>query len=699
MAKEEAPNSIQSDVSLEMEDVKNATDEVSYSTIVAHVMNKYEEAESARRIVEKRMARAWINFRADPYKDPVGTSFTKTEKSKAVVKLTKTKVVAGVGQILDIVLSDGEPPIEVKPTPVPEGIPDKAHVDTERLKTEALQEPTETTMDFGYEGDDNPPEPGAGIMSRMKEVVKPIFGSLPFVEGPALNNELEISPSQLAANQMNKEISDQLKESQAVEAITKAIYEAATLGTGCVKGPFTEIKEYPNWDIDDKGDRVYAPQIKKVPSCEQVSVWTLYPDPNATCVDNAEYVIERHRMTDYQLRELSTKANFRKTAIDEIIESNSYGEREEWEYTVQENDEFTENRHVVYEYWGNVETSDFEEEFGKRLPKSIRKQKTLQANIWVCQNKIIRMAINPFLPKRIPYQIFHWEKDLYNFFGVGIAENMEDSQMLVNGFWRLAIDNAALAGNLVFEVDEMNLVPGQDLTVHPGKIFRRRSGAPGQALFSHKFNTTAFENIQIMQKAMELADTSTGIPAVSHGQPAGTVGRTALGMSMMMGAAGLNIKTVIRNLDLDLFKPIGEAYYAWNMQFSDKEFLKGDLSIVASGTDNLLQKEIKSQRLLQFLQISTSNPLTAPIVNTEKLLKEIAETLDLDPNEVINDPKKQQAMAAMYAQMNPAGAAAAPNIATGENGPMSAQDNTGGGGGQVGVGAPTPPTEGQPPTQ
>lgn len=299
------------------------------------------------------------------------------------------------------------------------------------------------------------------------------------------------------------------------------------------------------------------------------------------------------------------------------------------------------------------------------------------------------MAINPFLPKRIPYHIFHWEKDLYNFFGVGIAENMEDSQMLVNGFWRLAIDNAALAGNMVFEADEMNLVPGQDLSVYPGKIFRRRAGAPGQALFSHKFNTTAFENIQIMDKAMMLADSSTGIPAVSHGQPAGTVGRTAMGMSMMMGAAGLNIKTVIRNLDQQALKPLGEALFAWNMQFSKKKFLKGDLSIVATGTDNLIQKEVKSQRLLQFLQIATSNPVTAPMVNAEKLLEDIARTLDLDSNEMINSPKKQKAVAEMLALsqgMN--GGANGANIPTGEKGPMSVQDATGGGGGQAGVGDP-----------
>jgi hypothetical protein len=678
--------SMESDTTIEMEDKKDELTELSYSEMSQHVMNRFEEAENARRPIEIRMARAWTNFRGIKSED---TRFTKTEKSQAFIKLTKTKVVAGVGQVYDIVSSGGKLPISVKATPRPEGIPDKAHVDMESINGGGGEEPqVKTEVDFGFEGDGKGLEPGASLASRIKEIVLPIFGAMPFTEGPALNGEFEIDPSQLAANEMMKEISDQLAESHAVEEFSKAIYEGGLLGSGCIKGPFTETKEYPNWDTKEDGTRIYNPTIKKVPVCEQVSIWAVYPDPNAKSVQDAEYVIQRHRMTDYQLRSIGAKKHFRSTVIDEIIDMEVRPDKTQWEHTVQEADNLTDNRHVVYEYWGNVETEEFGKEFEKELPEDIKKQKNMQVNIWVCQNKIIRMAINPFLPKRIPYQIFHWEKDLYNFFGVGIAENMEDSQMLVNGFWRLAIDNAALAGNMVFEADEMNLVPGQDLTVYPGKVFRRRAGAPGQALFSHKFNSTAFENIQVMEKAQALADTSTGIPAVSHGQPAGTVGRTAMGMSMMMGAAGLNIKTVIRNLDENGFKPLGEAYFAWNMQFSEKTFLKGDLSIVATGTDNLLQKEVRSQRLMQFLQIGTANPITAPLVNAEYIITELAKTLELDVEEVINSPAKQAAVAAMMQAAQNQGGANGDNIPTGENGPMSAQDQTGGGGSQAGVGDP-----------
>ena len=100
------------------------------------------------------------------------------------------------------------------------------------------------------------------------------------------------------------------------------------------------------------------------------------------------------------------------------------------------------------------------------------------------------MVENPFTPTRIPYLVCPYELNPYQFFGIGIPENMEDSQMVMNGHARMAIDNLALAGNLVFDVDETMLVPGQDMKVFPGKIFRRQSGQTGQAVHGVKFPNT-----------------------------------------------------------------------------------------------------------------------------------------------------------------------------------------------------------------
>ena len=76
----------------------------------------------------------------------------------------------------------------------------------------------------------------------------------------------------------------------------------------------------------------------------------------------------------------------------------------------------------------------------------------------------------------------------------------------------------------------------------------------------------------MFDKARQLSDEATGIPSYSHGVGGVMgVGRTASGMSMLMGAAAQNIKAVVRNIDDYLLSPLGKALFAFNMQFNFDE--------------------------------------------------------------------------------------------------------------------------------
>jgi len=198
----------------------------------------------------------------------------------------------------------------------------------------------------------------------------------------------------------------------------------------------------------------------------------------------------------------------------------------------------------------------------------------------------------------------------------------------------------------------------------------------------------------MFDKFRQLADESTGIPSYSHGTTGvQSTTRTASGMSMLMGAAALSIKTVIKNIDDYLLKPLGESLYHWNMQFNEESpNIKGDLEVKAQGTSSLMQKEVRSQRLITFMQ-TASNPALAPFVRWHTCLREIAKSLDIDPDQLINDPEK----AAIYAQImgmangnqnNTASAGGQQQMdKTGAVPPgASPTDPTGAGGGNIGTG-------------
>jgi hypothetical protein len=166
---------------------------------------------------------------------------------------------------------------------------------------------------------------------------------------------------------------------------------------------------------------------------------------------------------------------------------------------------------------------------------------------------------------------------------------------------------------------------------------------------------------------------------------------------MLLGASSLNIKTVIKNLDDFLLKPLGEAYFQWNMQFLENKLdVEGDLEVKATGTNSLMQKEVRSQRLTMFLQ-TAQNPAVAPFVKISKLISELAYSLDLDPDEILNDPEEAAIMAQIIGAQNVGQAdsnqAVTPSEQQGAMGgvpeaPEQPQDLgvTGTGGGNIGTG-------------
>jgi hypothetical protein len=373
-------------------------------------------------------------------------------------------------------------------------------------------------------------------------------------------------------------------------------------------------------------------------------------------MEEAEYVIQRHRLNRHQFKDLLNRPFFNKENIYKCLEMGPKYEKRSWESSIDtENNSFGElekHRYEVLEYWGTIDAMSAREH-GLNIDEAIEDFEEVQVNIWISNGKIIRIVENPFTPFRIPYQSFAYEVNPYQFFGIGVPENMDDAQSIMNGHARMAIDNLALAGNLVFDIDESALVNNQNMEVYPGKIFKRQAGVPGQAIYGIKFPNTANENMQMFDKFRQLADESTGIPSYSHGQTGvQSMTRTASGMSMLMGAASLNIKTVIKNIDDSLIKPLGEAMFQWNMQFYEGDLpILGDFEIKATGSSSLMRKEVRSQRLTMFLQ-TIQNPSIAPFVRISEVIKELAYSLDLDPDEIINSKDEAEIYAKIIGYQN-----------------------------------------------
>ena len=117
--------------------------------VIGYIYDKFEDAENGRFSDEQRWLDAYKIYRGSENEE-----YRSSERSKVFVKVTKVKVLAAYGQIIDILFANKRFPISVNSTPKPEGIAEFAHIQIpQQQKPDAAPE--------GFAGDGMELLPGA----------------------------------------------------------------------------------------------------------------------------------------------------------------------------------------------------------------------------------------------------------------------------------------------------------------------------------------------------------------------------------------------------------------------------------------------------------------------------------------------------------------------------------------------------------
>lgn len=104
---------------------------------------------------------------------------------------------------------------------------------------------------------------------------------------------------------------------------------------------------------------------------------------------------------------------------------------------------------------------------------------------------------------------------------------------------------------------------------------------------------------------------------------------TATGMSMIMGAANVNLKPFLKNIDDQVIEKAVERYDSlFSMLGKYPPEFNIPLKVVATGTISLMARELIVENMIKLLSI-TQNPQDAIIVRRREILKSMAEKLGL----------------------------------------------------------------------
>lgn len=578
------------------------TGSLSTQALGVRIRAAFASAEAERQEIEARWLKDLRQYKG--LYDPEVLSRMHPRRSKAFLRLTRTKVRALDARIIDLLFpGSGEANWSLEPTPLPELSVENQAAVLGRLKAGLGREPSEDEARAAF-----------------------------------------FETAQRASRAMTDEIRDQLAEAGYEKTARDVIHSGHLYGTGVLKGPLVSRAGRNRWRLNgEDGHEAWALERQQIlrPFLEFVPVWDIYPDPGARSVDEADFVIQRHVMTRSELQALAERPDFDGDAVLAHLAKAPQGDAaskgHENELTSMGGQAArtcspTDRRYEVLEFWGHMPAQELADmglgvtadEPGRELP----------VNAWLLGQTVIKAVPSPLAYSSWPYHFYYFEKDETSIFGEGLASVMRDPQQLLNASVRALLDNAAISAGPQIEVNQDLLLDDEDpADVHPFRIWLRKgAGADAQnpAVRVTTLPSHTQEFMAMAEMFERLGAETSGVPGALQWDQAKGAATTARGLSMLLSQAGSDLKDHVKLFDSGITKPLVTALYHWNMLFNPKQEIKGDLKVNAEGVTSLVAKEIYVEQLDIFAN-ATANAVDMQYIDRLELLRRMARARDLGP--------------------------------------------------------------------
>lgn len=605
-------------------------------SLASHVRKCWDSAKTAKmQTVEQQLLRN-LRQRRGEYEPDLLEDIRKSGGSDIYMMITSNKCRAASAWLRDTLLgARDEKPWTIDPTPIPDLPPNlKASVfDQANQQVMQVEAMTGTVVDqkTAY---DIVQQIKSRMMVDMKDMAKD------------------------SAARMELKMEDQLTEGGFQEAFADFIDDLVTFKSACIKGPIIKKKPKLVWK------EAVAGQFEPIVVDELVATWgrvdpfNLYPAPNSV-KPNDGFLIERHRLSRQSLSEMIGVEGYDDAAIKAVLDEYGTGGLKDWLY-IDSAKAIAEGKSVsaamtnpeaeidALQFWGAVQGKMLTEWGLNKDDDSIEPTKEYHCEVWLIGRWVIKALLNydPF--HRKPYFKTAFEELPGSWWGNAPPDLMRDCQNMCNYSARAMANNMGISSGPQVGYNIDRLPAGEDLTqMHPWKIWQFTNdpmGGNSPAIEFFQPQSMSGELMAIFDKFATRADEDTGIPRYVTGDSAGMggAGRTASGMSMLMGNAGKTIKQVIFNIDTHVLQPLIERLYFHNMMHSEDPDLKGDVNIVARGANSLVVKDSAQVRRNEFLQVALNSPMAQQIVGQDgiaALLHEQAKTLDMDADAIVPTPE------------------------------------------------------------
>jgi hypothetical protein len=594
----------------------------------AEMQRRLEQFQNDKQLKEQQWLKNLRQYRRKY--DPDIEARIPEERSHAYPGDTRKKIKAAVSKLMEMMFPATERNWELESTPVP-SIPEEALGD---------------------------------IIAKLQNEAQ---GQV--VTSEAIEREVKVFADK-RREAMQEEIADQLADPGVdYPHLCKQVVESGYLfGTGVARCPMVRTQKERFWERNSETGRYEAKtKLVRRPYPEFVRSWDIYPDLSAKSWYEQELIFERLVVSRNEFRKLADRPDFKEDVIKEYLREHPGGNFREQEYEAELQQlgktsnlaDRTTRRYEVFRGLGFFSAHDLAK-VGVPIEEADMHEDVL-ADIWIIDSYVIKAEKAAFGSKPSDqYHAFTYsEEEGAGLTGIGLPEEIRDSQMAICAATRALLDNMAASCGPVVEENTELLTNGRGGIgpVHAFKVISREGTGPDAAAQAVRFLDVPShipEILEIVNAMKQQMETESDLPAFATGDMKGLSGeafRTSNNMSMMMGSASTIAKGTVRSFD-KFTSGLISAMVKWNMRFNPKEEIKGDFQVNARGAHSLMAKEVRGAALDQF--VATLGPEEKAVLDRHGLLEDRLKARDLPTKRLL--PKEEAE--AIWAQMQQAEASA-----------------------------------------
>lgn len=603
--------------------------------LVRYIRTRFEQAKSARVSEYERMQTCLRQVRGDDIEcldlDP---------ELRVKLNITSPIVRGVVGLMRDVFSNSIENPFVIKSTPVAD-LNERAQDTVTEMLNRSLA------------------EIGAAGMALSKEQA--------FEIGSEIRNATQVEINKLAedaAEKMNIKVQDDLRDAGWTGEFGDFLYNFVVYPTAFLKAPVVQLKKVRKWS----GDRLVV-EDRIIRSVENISPFDIYPAPHTKKIQDAEYIIERRKMSKADLFNLLSTPGFNYGGVDAVLdeypggyiesyEDSTHGEEVKDEvFTSDGEDENTEAQgfYDTIGFYGSIR-GDILQTYGIEVSEPRR---TYEAEIWLVGNYIIKAKLNPDILGRRPFFAASFEPIPGTIWGESPVSRLTGIHQICLATVTALVRNMSYSSGVQGEVDPERILDDDDdpRIIQPNQMRLvdgdvKYGGAP--AIRYYTVPNIVGELMRTLEAFQQQAYEAIGIPRVAFGssQNLGTVGRTSGGVAMILNQASKSVKFALRIVEEQIIEGVIQTFIDHRLMFDNDPSIKGDIRVYARGVSGIVEKENKESKLEWVVQSISSwvgqpDENQVPIVPgsaIRELLATLFESAGIDVEKIFPNHRVAQAV-------------------------------------------------------